>query len=57
MDLEMNIADVSHAEATTFNIGDSNILRKVITFERRGGPDYCTPNRNMIGGELLDLNL
>ena len=52
----MEITDLSHDEAILFNIGESDRFRKVITLARMVGPDYCPPNLNMIGGELLDLN-
>ena len=52
----MAIANLSHAEYIPFNIVDIDIFRKVITLARKFGPDYCPPNRNMIGGELVDLN-
>ena len=52
----MAIADLSHVEAIPFNIGESERFRKVTTLARTVGPDYCPPNRNMIGGEMLDLN-
>ena len=52
----MAIANLSHAEYIPFNIVDIDIFRKVITLARKFGPDYCPPNCNIIGGELLDLN-
>ena len=55
-DLDMAIADLSHVKAIPFNIGESEIFRKVIRLARTVGTDYCTPNCNMIGGELLDIN-
>ena len=55
-DSDTKIADLSHAKTITFNIGESDIFRRVITLERTVGPDYCTPNCNMIGGELLYIN-
>ena len=56
VNLDMEITDLSHDEAIPFNIGESNRFRKSITLARIVGPDYCPHNRNMIGGELLDLN-
>ena len=55
-DLEMAVADLYHAEAIPFNIRDSDRFRNAITLARTVGPDYCPPNCNIIGGELLDLN-
>ena len=52
----MAIVDLSHDEATIFNIGESDIFRRLINLARTVGPDYFPPNRNMIGGELLDIN-
>ena len=51
----MAIADLSHDKAIIFNIGEGDRFRKVITLARTVGPDYFPPNRNMIGGELLDI--
>ena len=55
-DVDMAIANLSHAEYIPFNIVDIDIFRNVITLARKFGPDYCPPNCNMIGGELVDLN-
>ena len=55
-DLDMAIAEFYHSKAIPFNIGESDIFRKVIALARTVGPNYCTPNRNMIGGALLDFN-
>ena len=55
-DLDMAIADLYHAKSIPFNIGESDIFRKVVTLARTVGPDYCPPNCNIIGGALLDLN-
>ena len=52
----MAIVDLYHAEDIPLNIGESERFRKVINLARTVGPDYCPPNRNMIGGEMLDLN-
>ena len=54
--LEMSIADLSHAEDVPFNIGYSDRSIKLITLARMVGPDYCLPNINMIGDEMLNLN-
>ena len=55
-DLDMDIAYLSHAKVSPFNIGDSERFRKVITLAIIVGHNYCLPNFNMIGGELLDIN-
>ena len=52
----MEITDLSHDDAIPFNIGDIDRFRNVIILTRTVGPDYFPPNRNMIGGDLLDLN-
>ena len=52
----MAILDLSHTEAIPLNIINSGRFKKVINLERRVGPDYCPPNFNTIGGELLDIN-
>ena len=54
--MDMEISDLSQAKAIPFYIVESDRFRKVITLARTVGPDYCPPNRNMIGGELLDIN-
>ena len=52
----MEITDLSHDDAIPFNIGDIDRFRNVIILTRTVGPDYFPPNRNIIGGELLDIN-
>ena len=52
----MAIADLSHAQAIPFNIGESDIFIKFINLVIMVGPDYCPPNHNMIVGELLDIS-
>ena len=55
-DLDMAIVYLSHAKAISSNIGDSYRFRKVITLAKTFGTDDFPPNRNMIGGDMLDLN-
>ena len=55
-DLHMAIADLCHAEGVQFTIGESARFQKVLNLARTVGPNYKPPNRNEIGGELLDLN-
>ena len=52
----MAIVYLSHAKAISSNIGDSYRFRKVITLAKTFGTDDFPPNRNMIGGDMLDLN-
>ena len=52
----MYIAYLSHDEAIPFNIRESDRFKKVINLARTFGPNFCPPNFNMIGGELLDIN-
>ena len=52
----MAIADLYHAKSIPFNIGESDIFRKVITLAIMVGPNYFPPDRNMIGIDLLDIN-
>ena len=52
----MELAELYHAKVIPFNIGESERFRKVITLAITVETDYCHPNRNMIGGELLYIN-
>ena len=55
-DLDMAIADMCHADGLPWNIGESARFQKVLHLARAIGPAYKPPNRNDVGGELLDLN-
>ena len=52
----MELVDLYHAKVITFNIGESERFRKLITLAITVETDYCHPNSNIIGGELLDIN-
>ena len=53
--LDVAITDLSHSKAIPLNIGESDRFIEVITLAGTVGPYYCPPNRNMIGGELLNI--
>ena len=54
--LTMAIADMIHSLGLPFSLSSDKKFRQVIRLSRAVGTTYVPPGRNLIAGELLDLN-
>lgn len=52
--LDIAIADMIHSNLLSFSIAECATFMRVIDIARHCGPGYKPPNRNDIGGRLLD---
>ena len=54
--LELAIADLLHSEGLSFSLSESIRFRRVLTLARCVSGTFQPPGRNLVGGELLDIN-
>lgn len=54
--LTMAIADWIHSSGYAFNAASDPKFRRIVSLARAVGSNYTPPDRNAVGGKLLDLN-
>ena len=54
--LTMAIADLIHSLGLPFSLSSERKFRHVLSLARAAGSTYVPPHRNLVAGELLDLN-